>query len=89
MPDTIPDVQLQNDAYEDVYTLTGITLNADVVIQNKSNTKVRIQEAAAQPAVDSKDGYLLEPDPRHRIKIINNTSKIWVKGAGCISVQED
>ena len=61
MSDTIPDVIVSKDVYVDLNTLSSIVAGTAVVLENKSNTPIRLQIAVAQPAADSVDGNLLGP----------------------------
>ena len=84
MSDTLPDVPLIEGQYVDIYAATGIAVGTRVVIQNKTNGFIRVQESAAQPANDSTDGVFVETK---KYVIAIGTNGCWVKGSGDISVQ--
>lgn len=86
MSDTIPDIHLQGEDYEDIYLLSGITATTSVVIQNKTFGGVLIQINSTKPAKHSTDGFLLIPT--QSCLIDGKITKIWAKGKCSISVQE-
>ena len=59
MSDTIADVKVNNTAYTDLNTATGIAAGTALVISNKSRSAVLLQISVSQPAADSLDGELL------------------------------
>lgn len=59
MAATIPDITIQNTAYTNVYTATGITVGTSVIVQNKGNAPVFLQTTAAIPLATNEDGVVL------------------------------
>ena len=76
MSDTLPDVPVSGSEYVDVYTLSGITVGTRIVIQNKTQFPIHIQETAAQPLAASTDGIVCD---RLNSKIVISASGCWVK----------
>lgn len=88
MADTIADVTLNGDVYQDLYTATGISVGDALIIQSKTNDDIYIQVSASQPSADSTDGYLLKSiDPP--VRVGTGASGCWALGKGPLSVQED
>ena len=86
MSDTVPDILLKGEDYEDIYLLSGISSTTSVVIQNKTFGGVLIQINSTKPSKNSTDGYLLMPT--QSCLIDGTITKIWAKGKCAISVQE-
>jgi hypothetical protein len=61
MATTIPDITVQNTAYTNVYTATGIAVGTSVVLQNKGNFSVFLQTTATLPSATSEDGVVVSP----------------------------
>lgn len=58
---TLPDITIQNTAYINVYTATGITVGTSVIVQNKGTFSVYLQTTATTPSADSENGVILSP----------------------------
>lgn len=92
MANTIPDITVSGE-WVDVYTVTGITLNADITICNKGGYRILIQEASSKPATADNSGKLVSSylSGTNNAVILNNTSKVWLKatkGSCDVNVQE-
>ncbi len=61
MANTIPDITIVHTEYSDIYTLTGIDIGTQILIQNKEESEMIIQYKPTQPNASSKDGVILEP----------------------------
>lgn len=90
MADTIPDIDIDGTDFFDVYTLAGITVGTEIIIQNKSPVTIIVAEKATKPTTD--DGFIIAP--LASVKVTTGSSGVWVKsqtqGAkqAAISVQE-
>lgn len=58
MASTLPDVQIVANVWTEVYSVTGITTNTPLIIQNKISTGMTIQVRSTTPVTIS-DGYSL------------------------------
>lgn len=85
MADTIQDVILDNTAYQNVNSLSGIAAGTKVILHWKGTGSVRLQVKAAQPATSSADGVQL--DLLGFYVVDTGESTIWAKGTGRLSVQ--
>jgi len=86
MATTIPDLQINNTAYLDLYAATGIPVGTRLVIQNKTTVGAFLQIKNFQPASNSQDGIFLEA---YKFYIVDaNEVGCWVKGMTKLSVQE-
>ncbi|AUR84691.1 hypothetical protein NVP1063O_024 [Vibrio phage 1.063.O._10N.261.45.C7] len=59
MSATIPDVYVDDTAWVDIYTITGITVGDPLNIVNKSVTWCRLYEGNIAPALGVTDGDLI------------------------------
>lgn len=82
---TLPDVSLTGVAYQNLYSATGIVVGSAVTVQNKSGSDVRLQNIAAQPMNNSKNGYLLKP--YEMISVTGTILGLWAFGVGPITVE--
>lgn len=83
---TIPDLQINNSSYTDLYASTGISVGTKLVIQNKSSVGAYLQIKAFQPASNSQDGIFLEA---FKFYIVDaGEVGCWVKGMTKLCVQE-
>jgi len=94
MAQTIPDIYVDNSAWVDINTATGIVVGVKMQITNKTNSWCRIYEGVTAPDVDSKDGDLITNlhKPSSRLIKYTDSLKIWALSASdCtvkLSVQE-
>lgn len=82
---TIPDVNLTNVAYQNLYTATGIVTGTAVTIQNKTGSPVYVQNIATQPTAGSKNGFVLEGFDA--VDVTGVIVGLWAKGLGPIMVE--
>jgi hypothetical protein len=80
---TIPDIPVDDTAWVDVNTTSGIAVGAKMLITLKSVTWCRLYEGATPPSVDSKDGILLTNTnfPYATSTILSDSLKIWAISA--------
>lgn len=93
MADTLNDIEVQDEDWTDVYTVTGITLGSSITINNKGGYSLLIQEAPTKPLADSPHGILLASyeTGANNATIIAGSSGVWLratKGACDVNVQE-
>lgn len=82
---TIPDIQLVPTAYLDVYVATGIAAGTQLVVQNKTNGPVNIQNIGSQPTATDNNGFVIPPMEIWRVPA--GTQKAWFKGQGSLAVE--
>lgn len=83
---TIPDLQINNTTYMDLYAATGISVGTKLVIQNKTSVGAYLQIKAFQPASNSQDGIFLEA---YKFYIVDSGEVgCWVKGMTKLCIQE-
>lgn len=88
MTDTINDIILTGDAYQDVYTLSSIVIGTPLVVQNKSATNlIYLQIATTAPAASDIDGKILYPGKE--LFVTGATTGLWAKGLGRLHVEVD
>jgi hypothetical protein len=88
MADTITDVTLTGDEFQDIYNATSITVGTSIAIQNKTTSMLLVQLQADQPEDDSTDGILIDDDVSVPYIVDSNENGCWVKGVGPINIQE-
>lgn len=86
MADTIEDVTVVHTSYTDIYTVTGIAVGTELVLQNKEESEFIVQVSTTQPSADSTAGVILRPKQQKLVEVGGN--KVWVLGVGKLSVQE-
>tara|TARA_R110000850_G_scaffold3345_4_gene16052 strand:+ start:401 stop:691 length:291 start_codon:yes stop_codon:yes gene_type:complete len=59
MATTIPDVEVDSNAWVDIYSVTGIAVGTALNIANKGVTWCRLYEGASAPALNVTDGDLI------------------------------
>lgn len=90
MADTRPDVILNGEEYQDLYSETGITVGTKLILFNKSTSDVRVIISATKPANNSTNGIVMEVKGAMRPFTVDaGESGVFAKGFGPISVQED
>lgn len=82
---TLPDVQLNNNEYQDLYAATGIPSGTSVTIQNKSTSSIYLQNTSTSPNSTSSDGYLLMS--LHVVTVGGTIDGLWAKGSGKVHVE--
>lgn len=82
---TIADIVLSPMAYVDVYVATGITAGTQLVVQNKTNGPVNVQNISAQPLASDNNGFVIPPMEIWRVPA--GTLKAWFKGNGYLAVE--
>lgn len=82
---TIPDVQLNNNEYQDLYVLTGIPTGTSVTVQNKSTSSILLQNTASRPNSTSSDGYLLMS--LSVVTVAGTIDGLWARGSGKVHVE--
>lgn len=85
MATTIPDVLLDNTAYQNINTLSGIAVGTKVILQFKGSGSIRLQIKPTQPIVNSMDGVQLSTLEFYIVD--SGESTIWARGTGRLSVQ--
>ncbi len=85
MSNTIPDVILDNTAYQNINTLSGIAVGTKVILQFKGSGSIRLQIKPTQPVVNSMDGVQLSTLEFYIVD--SGESTIWARGTGRLSVQ--
>lgn len=94
MSDTLPDVEVDDTAFVDINTTTGIAVGTALIIDNKSNYPVLLQVSATQPSATSEDGVLLAPFPNENSvkSVLAGGNTIWARcyrqGVAKLSVQD-
>lgn len=88
MADTIPDVILNGNEYQNLYFETGITSGTALKIQNKSIGKVQIVKSKTKPSIDTK-GYILDSDVRFPLEIAAGENGVFALGKGPIHVEDN
>ncbi len=88
MTDTLPDVILLEEEYQDLYAATGITVGKALLIQNKTMSNLFLQEGLTQPDPDDRSGILVDVNPNYLWSITSGSSGVWAFGAGPIHIQE-
>ena len=90
MSDTIADVIVNNDAFTNLYSASGISVGTELLIQNKTPNILYIQSVSSQPSADSVDGSIVEPN--EYVVVTNTPTGCWgrlIEGKGRVSVQEN
>lgn len=82
---TIPDVNLLNVVYQNLYAATGIVTGTSVTIQNKGHDIIHIQNIGTQPSAGSLNGWAL--DPGDSVDVTGVIVGLWAKGAGPVMVE--
>ena len=96
MAATIPDIVVPYNDWLDLNTASGIAVGTAMIIKNKSQTSVRIQEGTTKPDANSTDGEVLTSMALDYAgaRVKSNSLKIWVKSVkekplGKLTVQSD
>jgi hypothetical protein len=50
MADSTPNIQVDKGAWRDLYTLSGIAVGTQIIVQNVGNAEIRLFAGAAPPA---------------------------------------
>lgn len=87
MADTISDVVLNGEEYQDIYTATGISVGTAIRIQNKSIKDIQVVNSLTKPDKDFK-GFLVVADPRFTLNIPAGEDGVWCFGLGPIGVED-
>lgn len=82
---TVPDVNLLNAVYQNLYAASGIVTGTAVTIQNKGHDSIHIQNIATQPSSGSLNGYVLAPGDV--VDVTGAILGLWAKGAGPVMVE--
>lgn len=78
MPDTLPLIELSDEEYVDLNTLSGITVGSAISIQNQSDYgAVRLSISSTKPEPDTDKYVLLYPDPRFLANIDSGETTVW------------
>ena len=85
MSDTLADVVLDNQSYQNVNLLSGIPVGTKVLLQYKGTSNLRVQLKPFQPASSSLDGLQLPSIDMFMVD--SGESIIWAKGTGRLCVQ--
>lgn len=85
MLNTLPDIILNGEEYENIYSLIGIPVGTALIIQNKSIWDIQVVKKATQPPLNTK-GYIVAADPRFTLEISSGENGCWVLGKGPIKV---
>jgi hypothetical protein len=56
---TIADQILTGTAWQNAYTLSGLTVGTALIIQNKSSAPAYVQIQSAAPSASNRDGFVL------------------------------
>lgn len=95
MAQTIEDIPVDNTAWVDLNTESGISVGTKMLITNKSDTWGLLYEGAVAPSIDSVDGVLITNLNKSYATaiILAGSLKIWAiakkEGVGLkLSVQE-
>ena len=83
MAATLPDIHVDDTAWVDVNTASGITVGNKMRITLKSGVWCRLHESTSAPALDSKDGEVLtdKRNPYNIATIPTGSLKIWAKSS--------
>jgi hypothetical protein len=82
---TVPDVNLLDVVYQNLYAATGIVTGTSVTIQNKGHESVHIQNIASQPSSGSLNGFVLAPG--QFVDVTGTILGLWAKGAGPVMME--
>lgn len=88
MADTIPDIIAVIDDFIDVYTVTGISVGKELLVQNKSEYRIWIQESPIKPDITTEalDGIIV--CPKEIVYVDKGSSGTWIRGNGNVNIQE-
>jgi hypothetical protein len=83
MSQTIPDIHVDDTAWVDVNTASGVAVGSKFRITLKSTTWCRLYEGTVAPAIDSKDGEVITDkyNPYNVAVIPAGSSKIWARSS--------
>lgn len=82
---TIPDIQLSSTAYTDLYTVSGITVGTEILIQNKGPVVIVVQNSTLAPDNASWNGFLI---PYMAVWVApSGTTGVWAKGGSTVAVE--
>lgn len=82
---TVPDVNLLNAVYQNLYAATGIVAGTAVTIQNKGHDPIHVQNIATQPSSGSMNGLVLAPG--QFVDVTGAILGLWAKGAGPVMME--
>ncbi len=84
MANTLPNFNVGEDSWLDVYMETGITEGSDLAICNRGSSFIVYQESATQPSDDNEDGQLIGTvgSGDYQAIVTNVSSKVWLKSLG-------
>lgn len=88
MANTLPDINIVNNVYLDLYALTGITPGKPIIINNKTSGAMMVQIKPTQPLGTDNSG--LQILGAAFMYIDAGESRVWLRGqsGGRINVQE-
>jgi len=81
-----PDITL-NEAWQNIYTVSGITPGSAVYVQNKSLRLMFIQSSSTPPSADDRSGFQLGIGAS--IGLPSGDNNLWVWGHGAVLIQTD
>lgn len=84
MAATIPDLNIPNDQFVDINTLSGIPIGTAFTVINKGSHNIVLQESVLQPDSESEDGVVLTSIyyPYARGDIRAGSLAIWARVTG-------
>jgi hypothetical protein len=86
MANSIPDLNITDVDWIDVYSTSGIAVGTKLIIQNKASNPVLMYIAPSKPSISSYNGYAIKS--LETVSLDASETGCWVRGNGVINVQQ-